>query len=151
MATYTERVSEVMYPLLTEYTDLFGSAITRSAWVSMENYHRGWLYLNVGSIGTDYTLDVYLQEALTVGGLGGKTILGKAITQLTGADDDSLICIELRTEEMDVSNSFDFVAVVMDIRFGAQNGTGVYLAWSFFGVEPRQAPVPTTNWTEIVG
>jgi hypothetical protein len=151
VATYTERVSEVMYPLVSEYTDLFGSGITRSTWVSMENYHRGWFYLNVGSIGTDYTLDVYLQEALNAGGLGGKTISGKAITQLTGADDDSLVCIELRTEEMDVTNGFSFVAVVMDIRFAAQNGTGVYLAWSLFGCQPRDAATPTTNWTEIVG
>lgn len=148
---YTERVSEVMYPLVSEYTDLFGSAITRSAWVSMESYHRGWLLINVGNVGTDYTLDIYLQEATTVGGLGGKTITGKAITQLDGTDDDSLICIELQTEEMDVANSFDFVSVVVDIRFNAVNGTGVYLGWTFFGCQPRYAAVPTTNWTEVVG
>jgi hypothetical protein len=151
MPEYTERVSEVMYPLVSEYADLFGSGITRSAWVSMENYHRGWLYLNVGSVGTDYTLDVYLQQATTVGGLGGKAITGKAITQLDTNDDDSLICIELQTEEMDVSNNFDFVAVVMDIRYSAQNGTGVELAWTFFGCVPRYAATPTTNWQEIVG
>ena len=145
MATYTERVSEVMYPLLTEYADSLTGWIS-SAWVSMEAYHRGWLYLNVGDISADTTIDLYLQQATTVGGLGGKAITGKSITQLTAGDDDVICCIELQTEEMDVSNSFDFVNVVVHI-----NGSTAEIAWSFFGCEPRYAATPTTNWQEIVG
>ena len=146
MADYTARISELMYPLATEYADSLGPAVTSSAWVSMENYHRGWLYLNVGDISADTTVDCYLQQATTVGGAGGKAITGKAITQLTAGDDDSLVCIELQSEEMDVTNLFDFVRVVLHI-----NGSTAEVAYSFFGCQPRYAAVPTTNWTEIVG
>lgn len=145
MAGYTERVSEVMYPLLIEYSDAL-TGIQASAWISMENYHRGWLVLNVGDIQDDVTVDLYLQQATTVGGLAGKAITGKSITQLSTGDDDSLCCIELQTEEMDVSNAFDFVRVICHI-----NGGNAELGWVFFGCQPRFAPTPTTNWTEIVG
>jgi len=145
MATYTERRSEVMYPLLHEHADSLTGWIS-SAWISMEAYHRGWLVLNVGDIAADTTVDLYLQQATTVGGLGGKAITGKAITQLTAGDDDVLCCIELQTEEMDVSNQFDFVNVVVHI-----NNSTAEIAWIFYGCEPRYAATPTTNWQEIVG
>ena len=145
MAGYTERVSEVIYPLVGEHPDALTGWIS-SAWVSMEAYHRGWLYLTVGDITADTTVDLYLQQATTVGGLGGKAISGKAITQLTAGDDDVECCIELRTEEMDVTGGFDFVNVVVHI-----NGSTAEIAWAFFGCQPRFAATPTTNWQEVVG
>jgi hypothetical protein len=145
MAGYTERISEVMYPLLHEHSDSLTGWIS-SAWVSMESYHRGWLVLNVGDIQADTTIDLYLQQATTAAGLAGKAITGKAITQLTAGDDDVLCCIELQTEEMDVSNSFDFVNVVVHI-----NGSTAEISWIFYGCQPRYAATPTTNWQEVVG
>ena len=144
MATYTERVSEVMYPLLTEYADSLTGWIS-SAWVSMEAYHRGWLYLNVGDISADTTIDLYLQQATTVGGLGGKAITGKSITQLTAGDDDVICCIELQTEELDVTGGFDYVQVRTVVA-----GAAVEYGYILYGIVPRFAPTGTTNWTEVV-
>jgi hypothetical protein len=147
MATYTERMSEIMYPLLAEYPDSRASGWISSTWVSLEAYHRAWLCLDVGDIPADTTVDLYLQQATTVGGLGGKAITGKAITQLGAGDDDVLCCIELQTEEMDVANNFDFIRVVCHIN----GGQATEFSWILYGCQPRYAPVPTTNWQEIVG
>jgi len=144
MPEYTERVSEVMYPLLHLHP-VSTNGLARSEWVSMQDYHRGWLLINVGVI-TDATVDVKLMQATTTAGLGGKDITGKAITQLVNTDDNVLCCIELQTEEMDVSNLFDCVAVEYQI-----NGSSALISWEFFGVIPRYAATPTTNWQEIVG
>lgn len=148
MADFTERVSEVMVPLVvTEADDFFAGTYT-SAYVSMANYHRGWLYLSVGEMTALSTLDVLLLEATSAAGAGAVAIAGKAITQLTqaGGDGDQHICIELRNEELQVTAGFSFVAV----RHTVANAN-VELAYCFFGVLPRFQPGVATGWAEVVG
>jgi hypothetical protein len=114
----------------------------------MENYHRAWLLLNLGTMGAAATVDADIRQAQDVAGTGAKAIAGKAITQLTqaGGDANSLVCIELQTEELDVDNGFEFIQfrvtiAVADCVYGAE----------LFGTISRYKPVPVTNWAEIVG
>lgn len=147
MGDYTARFSELHYPLLIEYADSLGPAVTASAWINMQNYHRGVLVLNVGTIVATGVVYAYLQQAQNVGGLGGKAIAGKAITPLVATtDDDSLVCIELQTEELDVSNGFNWVRFVVHTNTAAAEYSSV-----FYGIEPRFQPTPVANWTEVVG
>jgi hypothetical protein len=145
---YTERFSEILYPLAIEYADSLGPAATASAYVSLQNYHRAWLVINVGAIAGGGTLDAILQQATDTAGGGVKPIAGKAITQLTqaGGDGDDLVCIELRTEELDVQNGFDCVRFLITTGAAAAEYSAV-----LYGGVTRYAPVPTTNWTEIIG
>ena len=147
MGEYTARFSELHYPLLYEHADSLGAAVTASAWINMENYHRGALVLNVGDLVATSVIYAYLQQAQNVGGLGGKAIAGKAITPLVQADGDGddLVCMELQTEELDVSNGFNWVRVVVHTANAATE-----YGWIFYGIEPRFAPTPVTNWTEVV-
>lgn len=147
MGDYTARFSELHYPLLMDYADSFAAAVNSSAWISLSSYHRAALTLNVGEMQAGARLDVYLQQATTVGGAGGKAIAGKAITPLMQAagDGDDLVCIELQTEELDVSNRFNFVRVVYHVI-----GAAVELSFEFYGIEPRYAATPVANWTEVV-
>jgi hypothetical protein len=137
-----------MEPLLFEPPDSFGAATRNSAWANMENYHRGWLVLIVGDMQQGATLDVLLREATDALGTGAANIAGKAITQLTqaGGDGNDIICIELQTEEMNVPANYDFVGVQVVIA-----GAAVEYSYVFFACETRYAPVPVTQWTEVVG
>ena len=147
--SYTSRVSERMYPLVSYNADSLGAGTTTSTYVSMRDYHRGWLYLNVGDMAGTATLDVSFLQATTTAGAGSKALVpAKAITQLDQAAGDSnqLVCVELQTSEMDVDGFFDCIAIQVVIANAA-----VELAWSFFGLASRFKEVPTTNWEEIVG
>jgi len=130
-----------------EYSDSIAAGTHYSSYVSLANYHRAWLVLNVGDMATLSTLDVQIMQATDTSGTGVKTITGKSITQLTqaGGDGDDLICIELRTEELDVTNGFDCICVRVVASVAA-----VELGWVLFGCVPRFAAVATTNWAEIV-
>ena len=144
---YTERFTEVHYPLTWEDPDLRAIGVHTSGYVSLMNYHRAVLYLHVGAMTQGATLDCRLLQATDVLGAGAKAIAGKAITQLTqaGCDGDDLLAIELRTEELDVSNNFDCVAMEVTIA-----GATVYFSSVILGLEPRYAPTGVTNWQEVV-
>lgn len=143
--SYTERFTEVHDVLAVEYSDARGPVAHQSAWLDMENYHRGFLELNVGEMAQGATLDCQLWEAQDNVGTGAALIAGKAITQLTqaGGDGDDLVGINLRTEEMTPGTKF--VQVRMTIANAA-----VEVGYTFKGCISRYEPVPTTLWSEIV-
>jgi len=145
---YTNRVSEELVPLVTHYPLTRQVASHVSDWVLLENYHRAWLFLTMGAMGVNATLTAKLQQASDATGTGVKDITGKALTSLTqaGADDNSLACIELQTEELDVDGGFEYVRfmvtiAVADVSYGA----------TLFGTNSRYKPVPTTAYDEVVG
>ena len=147
MADYTERLSEVMYPLVMEYSDSLSVATHTSSYVSLANYHRAWCFINVGDMGSSATLDVALYQATDTSGTSAKAITSKSITQLTqaGGDGDDLLCIELQGEELDVDGGFDCVAVVATVGTAA-----VEFSLVLFGCVSRYDPTPTSNWAEVV-
>ena len=145
---YTARFSELAYPLVAQYSDSFGAGNHDTAYVSLQDYHRAAILINVGDMATNATLDALLYQGTSTAGAGAKVITGKAITQLTqaGGDSDTLLCIELQTEELDVDGAFDCIMLRLTVAEAAVECS----AW-IFGLEPRFPPVPTTNWEEIVG
>jgi len=145
---FTERLSEVLYPLDADYADSHDAGTTDGTYVSMQNYHRGWLVLNVGTMQATATLACSIRQATDTSGTSAKAITGKSITQLTqaGGDGDQIICVELRTEELDVQNGFDCVSVRVVVAAAA-----VEYSYVFYGAVSRFNPTPTTNWTEVVG
>jgi len=148
MANYTERFSEGHYPLVSYNADSQAIATVNSAWVSLATYHRAVLILNVGDMAQGATLDLSIRQASDGTGTGTKAITGKAITQLTqaGADGNQMLVIELQAEELDVDGNFENIGIRHIVAGGA-----VEMAWTLFGIQPRFAPTPTTNWAEIVG
>jgi len=145
--TYCEKMYEIAYPLAYLHSADKTAGTHASSWVSLKNYHRAWIVLDVGDMNATATLDLKLQEATDTSGTSAKDISGKAITQLTqaGGDDNSLVCIELQTEELDVANNFDCIRAQVTVA-----NANVQASLIVYGVESRFEPVPTTNWTETV-
>jgi hypothetical protein len=148
MADYTERFTEVNYPLLNEFPDSIAVGTHLSNYVNMEEYHRGFLFFMLGDMTAGGDVDIALYQAQDNIGTGRKAITGKAATELNQAagHGDDLVGIELQTEELDVSNDFNWVQVEVYV-----GGAASELGWTFFGRVPRFAPTATTNWHEIVG
>lgn len=113
-------------------------------WVSLMNYHRAAVVVDVGALGN--TLDVAIWQATNLAGAGAKIVAGKAITQLGAADDNSHCCIELQTEELDVDGGFDCIRV-QTVNGAAGNIYGV----TIYATEARFGPPSTANWDEVVG
>lgn len=147
MAGYTERFTEVHYPLDADYADSFAIGTHTSAYVSLQNYHRAVFVINCGDIAAGGFLDARVLQATTTAGAGAKAISGKAITRLTqaGGDGDDIVAIELQTEELDVTGLFDCVALEMTVGSAA-----IEFSYIIYGLEPRYPPTGTTNWQEVV-
>lgn len=143
---YTVRFSELAYPLGMQYADSFGAGNHDTNWVSLQNYHRAVILINVGDMAQGSTLNGGIWQATTTAG-GGTPAVVKSITELTQAagDGDQLICMELQTEELDVDGGYDCIR----LRLTVANAAVEFGAW-VFGISPRFPPVPTTNWEEVV-
>jgi hypothetical protein len=148
--SYTERFSEVHYPLINVAPAVKSPAAAQvSAYVSMANYHRAALVIHLGAIAATGTAVIQiLQGATSVGGSskGIPTTVGQTKTlSVTTADANTVKVIELRTEELDVAGGFEYVAVSYDVDTDT-----VALSLVLYGIISRFNPVPTTNWDEIV-
>lgn len=145
--SYTAQFSEQHVPLATHYPLTRQTAAHVSDWVLMSKYHRAFFLLILGAMGASATVDAKLQQASSATGTGAKDITGKAITQLTkaGSDDNSIVGIELQTEELDVNNGFEYVRFVVTI--GVADCT---YAATLFGTNGRFKPVGTTVYDEVV-
>lgn len=143
---YTENFSEVHYPLASAHADSVAASTIATAYVSMKNYHRVVAVIDVGDMVASSTLDISVVQAQDAAATGVKAITGKAATQLTqaGGDGNEIVCIEVKGEELDIANGFEHVAIKIIVAVDA-----VELSAVLYGIEPRYAPVPTANWSEI--
>jgi len=138
---YTERWTEVCYPL-AEINPASYTQPQDTDYVSLANYHRAVVVMHMGAmLGTQ---DLALYQATDTLGTGAKAITGKSITQLTAADDNARVAIELQTEELDVDGGFDCIAACT-----TPGGANIF-ELTIYGIIPRFPPVPTTNWDEVV-
>lgn len=128
----------VIYP--ASYT-----TVQDSGWVDVSTYHRVVVEIFVGAIAATGTLDVDVEQATDTSGAGAKNITGKSITQLTDADGDDPIKIEIRMSELDTNNRYDAINVEATPLVAAS-----IFAIAVYGIIPRFAPVPTTLYTEII-
>ena len=147
--SYTQRFTEgfcLLYNLAP--VSVANGVEVFTSYVSLANYHRAVILIHVGVMAQGATIDAVVHQATdTSGGSAKHLTTTKAITQLTqaGGDSGSDIAIEVRTEELDVENGFDCVAL------GYTVGTAASLmSIEIYGFEPRYAPVATTGWAEIV-
>lgn len=115
-----------------------------TGWVNAGNYH---LYLAIISLGENSgTLDASIQQATGSAGFGQKAITSKSITQLTSSDSDVQALINLRPDELDVSNGFSYIRLFVTATDGAYHGV-------LLGIDPRHSPASqndVSTVTEIV-
>lgn len=146
--SYTEQFTEKNALLAVHWPQTRQVAAHVSDWVLMSKYHRAFFKAKVGAMGSSATLTAKLQEAQDANGTGAQDITGKSTVALTqaGSDANSVVGIELRTEELTVNSGYEYVRFVVTITVA----DCLYDAelWGVGAV--RYAPVPTSIWDEIV-
>lgn len=147
---YTERISEIMCPLVSEHADSFGVGTHQSAWVDVSPYHRVFLFIDIGEVQKNGSVDwIDLHMATNVAGAGEDDVNvidnGDVTTTGTYTTGDCLMCIEMRTEELERQGSYHWCSVIVEI-----SGAAVELSYTLFGVSPRYPPVSQADWTEVV-
>ena len=114
-----------------------GAGTVTTGWFSMADFATALATLQVGVLGASATVDAKLQQATDSSGTGAKDITAKAITQLTkaGSDDNKEVQINLRSEELDVANGFDYARLSVTVGTAASLVSAVVL-----GFDARYAP-----------
>jgi hypothetical protein len=140
MADFTERFTEV-WALLAEIQGDNTSGELNSGYVSLQNYHRAVVMICPVNLGS--ALDCDMEQATTTAGAGAKALDSgnKDVTVQVG--DTSPSIIEIKCEELDVTNSFDCINLEVTATVASYYWAGVW------GGVPRFAPVPTTQLDSV--
>lgn len=103
----------------------------------LANKHSRYVFImQIGLIASTGTLDFKLQQSQDGSGTGLKDISGKAITQMIDTADNKVRIIELRTDELDITNGFVYIRGLVTPATAASLLSVVVL-----GINPRQKPV----------
>lgn len=123
-----------------------GVGAVTTGWVSMSNVNALLAIISTGVLGTAATVDAKLQQAQDSSGTGAKDITNKAITQIVKATGDNKTAfINLRADELDVNNSFDYVQLSITVGAAASLVHGIVL-----GCMPRNFPASALNDADVV-
>lgn len=119
---------------------------TVSSYIKADKFNAYLAVFQVGTLATNNTTDFSLVQATDASGTGVKAITGKAATQLTqaGTDSDKQVIISLLPHELDLANSFQYVALKSVTATAAGLVSGVLL-----GVGAKRTPASLSDATTV--
>lgn len=96
---YTGQPADRFIPAAAEIPPQSANNTTKdTGWVDMRKFQEAQFIALVGAI--DSTIDVKLQEAQDSGGTGAQDLSGKSATQLAATDDNKVVVLNLKAEEL---------------------------------------------------
>lgn len=101
-------------------------------YVDMSKFHEALFIFQLGAV--DITVDCLVRESTNTSDGGGQTLSGKSATQLTGNDDNKVVVISVKSEEL--SNGYRYLRGRMTVG----NGTNNFVSAVALGMRPRIAP-----------
>lgn len=115
--------------------DAYGTGTQGTGYIDMKQFDQVAFVVQVGTLGTNATVDFKLQEAKNASGLDLQDLTGKVITQLTqvGTDDDKQVIVVVKAPEL--SDGYRYVRGLMTISVAAVDANVVVL-----GADPRYMP-----------
>lgn len=149
---YTEQFTEV-HDVLATIPPLAANAaggVHNSGYVSMADYHRAFIWLDLGEAAAGATIDVTLTQATSAAGAGAVALLTPAAVtknpaQLTVVDAGGHVGIEIRSEELDVTNRYVFIQASVLVT-----GDSYYYDLVIFGIVSRYEAVGVTDFVQVV-
>jgi hypothetical protein len=149
---YTEQFTEVHDILATLKPTAASAAVGvhNSGYVSLADYHRAFAWLAVGEPGAGATIDVAITQATSVVGAGAVPLLTvgaatKDPAQIVAADIGGHVGIEVRSEELDVTNLYVFINVSVTVT-----NNPFYYDLVIFGIVSRYEPVGVTDFLYLM-
>lgn len=109
--------------------DAYAAGTYTTGWIAAKDFHRFLAIVKAGDLGVSATLNASLEQATDASGTGAKAITGKAITQFTqaGTDSNKQALINLRPDELDVANGFDYFRLSMTVGVATSDAAGEVL------------------------
>lgn len=122
------------------------STAKSSGWIDASNFHNYMAVIAIGAFGASGTVDAKLEQATDNSGTGAKDVTGKSITQLTdaGSDDNKQVLINLKQEELDFANDFQFFRLTITPATAATLIYGEVL-----GFDPRYGVATDNDATTV--
>jgi len=124
--------------------------VHNSGYVSLADYHRAFVWLAVGEPAAGATLDVALTQATSAAGAGAIALTTPAAAtknpaQIVAGDAGGHVGIEVRSEELDITNLYIFINVAVTV------GTDTfYYDLVIFGIVSRYEPVGVTDFLYLM-
>lgn len=145
MTQFTQRFTEAWNPI-ARINPASYAAEQNTARVDMSLYQRAVVHVMVGAIAGGANVTCKIEQHNAASGGTTKDVTGKAITTLTqaGSDSNKIVAIELRSEELDISNDFHWISVEI-----IPSGATLLGVQVFAGVASYE-PVSTANYDEVV-
>jgi len=141
---YTERFTE-RWQLLDTIVPSVSTAEQNSGWNAVANYSRIVVIIQTGAITSGGTIDADIEIGTTSSGGTTATMTGKSITQLTSADADKVVVVEIRPEEF-TQSGVHYPYMQLELTCATQNCLVGAQIWG----EVEYAPASTTNIDEVV-
>jgi hypothetical protein len=110
-------------------------------YVDMAKFHEALFIFQLGSV--DSTVDCLVRESTNSSDGGGQTLSGKQATQLTASDDNKVVMISVKSEELD--NGYRYLRGRMTVG----NGTTNIVSAIALGMRPRFAPASDDKLTAV--
>lgn len=128
--------------------DVLTATTHDSDWVDMGSFDRLMAIVQWGELGESAEIDAKLQQAQDAAGTGVKDITGKSITQVSEdvspQPDDQQAVINLRSEELDVTNAFTHVRLRMTVGTAPCDGSALLL-----GLAARYKPASDNDLSSV--
>lgn len=127
--------------------DAYTASTVVTDYADMGKFESLMFVISVGTMAATSTLDAVIQQATDSAGTGAKNLTtSKAITQLTaaGTDSDKQVVINVRAEELDLANNFDFCALSVTTATAAVD-YGVLV----LGFNPRHLPASDNDIASV--
>ena len=134
--------------------DAYTTGEENTTWADMSLFHSMTAILQVGNLSTSATVDFKLEEATNSTGGGAQDITMrtstevKDITQLTTSSTDVQVVINVRSQELDVEDSYRYVRATMTVSVNSADCSALLLGFS-----PRFGPASDNDnatVTEII-
>lgn len=113
---------------------------TDSDYAHMGKFGRVMGEAAVGTISATQTVTVSMIQATDSSGSGAKAITGKAATGLVNADDNKQVQINVRADELDMDNNFDYCALRIVVADTASPVATVTASGTVHGDDARYEP-----------
>ena len=115
-----QKMSESLAVLATIDPISQGAGTVTTGWVNAGNLQNLLAVIQTGIMGASATVDAKLQQATDSGGTGVKDVTGKAIVQiLKAAGDNKQALLNAHTQDLDVSNGFNYVRLSITVGTAA--------------------------------
>jgi len=121
-----------------------------TGYVDLGDFHRGFVWMHVGTPAGASTIDIALTQATDADGTGAKPLTTpaggtKSPTQIVAGGAGEYGGIEIRAPELDASGGFHFIQATVTVAVAAFTYSLVIL-----GTVPRYPPVDVTGYAEVV-